>query len=338
MGNLIFAIVYTIASLLIGGWIGFAMLSSYLTGLLITASGGVLEVSMSMDNAIVNSSILRTMNPFWKKNYLLFGMPIAVVGMRFLIPIMIVSIAGFILPWDTVMMAIHNPTEYSKILVSTKPFIMAFGISFLTLIMSDFFINDEKDEHWFALIEEQLVKLSGVNGVHYTLALITNIIATLLFSTVSPNIHSVGIFFISGLIGISSYFVIKTISSYTEKQAGNLEGGSGGGFAQFLLLEAIDASFSFDGVIGAFAITQNIFLIMVSLGVGAVWVRYFTMLMANSKAIGELKYLSHGAFWNIAFLILTMVIGVVYELPAWVPGTMAILIIAGSVIHSLRSK
>lgn len=335
MGNLIFAIVYTVVSLFVGGWVGTMFLLTFMAGLLVTVSGGTLEISMSIDNAVVNSSILRGMSPFWRKNYLLFGMPIAVVGMRFLIPDLVVSATSAMNPWDTLMMAIHNPSEYSTKLLESKPFIQAFGITFLTLIVGDFFINSEKDSHWFSFVEKPLSALGG-KLTRYTIAFAVLAISAVIYHTTGSSIYDVGKFIVSGLIGVLSFYVIKSVADWAQNSSDGSSVSSG--FAQFLMLEAIDASFSFDGVIGAFAITQNIFLIAIALGIGAVWVRYLTVLMADSKSIGELKYLSHGAFWNIASLIAIMVVSIAYEVPEWFPGAAAILIIGASVTHSLLAK
>lgn len=335
MGNLIFAMVYTVVSFVLGGWVGIAFAMTFAAGLLVMASGSSLEISMSIDNAVINSSILRTMNPFWRKNYLLFGMPIAVVGMRFLIPILIVAATAAITPWATVVLAIKDPRLYSQHLLAAKPFIQAFGITFLSLIVGDFFVAEDKDTHWLSFIEKPLSKMGG-KPTHYAFSLIILVISTAIYTHTGAASHDIVKFMIAGLIGVVSYAVIKTISGYAEENAGT--GSTSSGFAKFLMLEAIDASFSFDGVIGAFAITQNVFLIMLSLGVGAVWVRYLTVKMAESKAIGELKYLSHGAFWNITSLIAIMVVSIAYDLPSWLPGVAAILIIGASVAHSFIDK
>lgn len=339
MSNITFASLWTVLAIILGGAVS-AMTGSpeglfvgFLAGVMISSSLGVTETSMSMDNAIINSSLVRKLNPFWRKMYLWVGMPISMLGMRFSMPIIVVSVATGLGLIQTLTLAIHHPDQYSAALNGSKYLIVGFGIEFLTLIFSDFFVDAEKDEHWVTFIERPLALLGKIPHVKYVISLLVLAITDWSFAT---NLKVAEGYAIAGLIGIVSYAVIKIASGYAERKAES--GGSSIGLIQFLQIEIIDASFSFDGVIGAFAITQNIWLIMFGLSVGAVWVRVLTLKLADSKGIGQIKFLEHGAFWNIGALIVFMALGLSHEMPEWLSGALAIVIIGSAFAHSKLSS
>lgn len=110
------------------------------------------------------------------------------------------------------------------------------------------------------------------------------------------------------------------------------------GLAGFLYLEVLDASFSFDGVIGAFAITGNIFIILIGLGIGAFFVRSLTIYFVQSKTLTKVRYLEHGAHYAIGFLALVMFLKIFIHVPEVISGTLGMLLIVASVISSLRAN
>lgn len=332
MFTFISAIVYTVASLILGGWVGTLFAIPFLSGVWIEANTGILEISMSADNAVVISGMLRKQTPFWQRNYMIFGMLFAVFGMRFLMPLFMVSISDMISPWSTLMMAIHNPDEYSKSLLSSGPYITAFGIGFLTMVFADFMLDDEKD-HWIGFIESKISEYNEKKH-QYTLGLLMVLIASCVYrGFIDPGREQITIFMLAGLLGIGSHYVIKLISSYGESSSEN----GGSGFMGFLAMEAVDASFSFDGVIGAFAITKNIFLVAIGLGIGAIWTRTLVKLMASNKTVAEMKFLGHGAFWNIFALIVIMIIGIAVEVPVWIPGVFSVILLGKAIYDSYQA-
>ena len=106
------------------------------------------------------------------------------------------------------------------------------------------------------------------------------------------------------------------------------------GLAGFLYLETLDASFSFDGVIGAFAITHDIIIIAIGLGVGAMFVRSMTLMLVDKGTLGEFRYLEHGAFYAIGALSALMYIGTLMEVSEIITG----LIGAGFIVLALYSS
>jgi len=111
-----------------------------------------------------------------------------------------------------------------------------------------------------------------------------------------------------------------------------------GGFASFVYLELIDMSFSFDGVLGAFAVSQNIIIIMLGLGAGAFAVRNLTILMVDRGTVAEYKYLEHGAMWSIGLLATSMIVQIFVHLPHGLIITFAIIPIAIAFIHSIKEN
>jgi hypothetical protein len=104
----------------------------------------------------------------------------------------------------------------------------------------------------------------------------------------------------------------------------------------FIYLQILDASFSFDGVIGAFAITSDIVLIAIGLGIGAIWVRSMTVYLVRKKTLGQFIYLEHGAHYTVFVLAMVMLASALLDIPEIVPGLTGVGIILASIIASVR--
>ena len=109
-------------------------------------------------------------------------------------------------------------------------------------------------------------------------------------------------------------------------------------FMTFIYLQILDSSFSFDGVIGAFAITSNIVLIAIGLGIGAIWVRSFTVFMVRKGTLNEFVYLEHGAHYTVFVLAVVMLASALFQIPEVVPGLTGLGIILASIIASVRVR
>jgi hypothetical protein len=103
----------------------------------------------------------------------------------------------------------------------------------------------------------------------------------------------------------------------------------------FIYLNVLDATFSFDGVVGAFAVSNSIILIGLGLGIGSMFVRSMTIHMVEKDTLGGLPYLEHGAFWSIGVLTAMMFAGTVVDIPEVVSGLSAAIILGIAVVHSL---
>ncbi len=301
----------------------------YLGGLhaiYITALLAILEISLSFDNAVVNAKVLSTMDTIWQKRFITYGIPIAVFGMRFLFPIAIVAIAGSMGMFETLNLAINAPKEYHHILESSKELIFAFGGSFLLMVFLDFFFDSGRDDKWIKILENN----STINriGKIENIELIIAIGVGLLLTNITNNV-SISIAYFSGIFLHSIIASLDTILSTDGVRSGIMG---------FLYLEVLDASFSFDGVIGAFALSSDIFIIMIGLGIGAMFVRSLTIYFVEHKTLKNFIYLEHGAHYAILALSIVMFIKIFTEVSELLVGTIGILFIGLSLYHSIRDK
>jgi len=255
----------------------------------ITAILAILEISLSFDNAVVNAKILKTMDEVWQKRFLTWGILIAVFGMRFIFPILIVAVAANMGIMETVNIALFEPDKYHEVLLSTEKLIYAFGGAFLWMVFSDF-LFEEKEVRWIKPIEKTAEKFGKINNISLIIAIIIGIIVVY-----DAKDYKIAIAYFLGLL---SYALLKGVNEALSSE------GIKSGLMGLIYLEVLDASFSFDGVIGAFAITPNIILIMIGLGIGAMFVRSLTIWMVKEGVLDEYKYLEtahimQSEFWPL---------------------------------------
>lgn len=332
--------VFTVVALAIAFWIGFGAggatggLAALFTALML----GALETSLSFDNAVVNARILEGMNAFWRRMFLTVGVLIAVFGMRIVFPLLIVwavsehsAAAVFRMTW-------RDPGEFQKILVEQHLLIAGFGGAFLWMVFTKFFLDQEKETHWIRWIEAPLAKAGKIESIWVvtTLALVFGLYRFV------PGGHGMS-FVVAAVAGVFVFLVVEAINSLLESnEPGEERHGpskASSGFAAFLYLEILDASFSFDGVIGAFAVTSNLFLIALGLGIGAMFVRSITIHLVESGTLSKYRYLEHGAFWAIGALALILFAGALgAHIPEVVSGGVGIGLIGLSFRSSLRAN
>lgn len=292
----------------------------------------VLEVTLSFDNAIINSRVLARMSPFWQKLFLTVGIFIAVFVVRFLLPIFIVmatSGTGF---FEVTNMALNNPGEYGKTLHEAAPTIDAFGGTFLLMIGISYFMNRKKDIHWLRWIERKLVRAGNYENFKTFVMLA---VAMLLYFTVDDAHKSTVL--VASIFGTLLHMSLEIFGAYFEKRQSNATKLVGmAAFGSFMYLEILDASFSLDGVIGAFAITTDIVLIVAGLAAGAVWVRSMTVYLMNAGVLGKYKYMEHGAHWAILALGTIMLVKLYHvDPPEWIVGSIGLVFILTAIASSI---
>jgi len=305
-------------------------------GAFIAAILGILEVSLSFDNAVVNASILKRMDERWQQYFLTWGILIAVFGMRLLFPIAIVAMATGIGFGGVADMALHNPEQYAKHLSNSHVEIAAFGGMFLLMVFFSFIFDEGKELHWLGVIEEKLADFGKLESIEIILAL------SLLMITqywLPEEIRHDAL--VSGVAGVILFVVVDSLSTLFEEEeeaeemAEILKKGS---IMSFLYLEVLDASFSFDGVIGAFAITQDVVIIMLGLAIGAMFVRSLTVFLVRQGTLDEYVFLEHGAHYAIGTLAAIMLISMTHEIPEVVTGLVGAVLIGLSVFSSIRYR
>ncbi|GBQ05319.1 DUF475 domain-containing protein [Saccharibacter floricola] len=328
------AIIVSVVALLIGVAFGYITQPS-VAGALLGAESviilALMETAESMDNAIVDARILKTMTEKWQKRYLTFGMPVAVLGMRFLFPAVIVSAIAAITPWQAITLAFKEPHHYAEIMTSAKNNISAFGGTFLLMIALSYFIDEDKEEHWLTWVEAKAARLGGVSGFSAGVTLL----ALLVTSFAVADLRQRCDILLWGGVGIVSYILIKEVLSWLIGDAQSTNTAMRGGFLTFCYLEFIDGSFSFDSVISAFAITNDPVIIAAGLGVGAMVVRCMTLAMLRSDTLAEFAYVEHGAFYTILILAILMLASILHDIPEWLTGSIGLVLIGGSFVASV---
>lgn len=348
MRHFYFDIVFTIIALAVAAWWGFSHggVSAMLSALFITFILAVMEISLSFDNAVVNASVLKTWDKFWKMIFLTVGILIAVFGMRLVFPIVIVAVTADMGMMDVINMALNNPKEYSAKLMEHHAEIAAFGGMFLLLVFLNF-IFDEKEVMWFEWLEHKLARFGKVDAMSVFVALV--LLMTALYWVEDAKKSVV---LIAGVFGILIYLATNVLSSLLEGAGHDDESTTDviegkevagaiakGGIAGFLYLEVLDASFSFDGVIGAFAITNDVIIIMLGLAIGAMFVRSMTIFLVEKGTLDEFVYLEHGAHYAIGALAVIMLLATVHiEVPEIVTGLIGIAFIVWAVINSISYR
>jgi hypothetical protein len=294
----------------------------------------VLEISLSMDNAVVNASVLKTMTPLWQKRFMTWGILIAVFGMRLVFPVLIVAFAANINASDVMSMALTSPDDYSRHLHAAHPLIASFGGIFLLMVALSFLLDDARDVYWIGYVEKRLQTLGKIDAVNTTLSL-TVLMA--ISALVPESIHSSVL--IGGIWGLFLYGLVSSLDSLfsvSDDQSSITQAAQRGGLMAFLYLEILDASFSFDGVIGAFAITQDVPIIMLGLGIGAWYVRSLTVYLVNKGTLDQYIYLEHGAHYAILTLAVLMLASTLREIPETVTGLTGATLIGVSLSSSIR--
>ncbi|MFG2866728.1 DUF475 domain-containing protein [Streptomyces sp. NPDC048338] len=340
-----------VAAVLYGGWEAFG----------IVAILCVLEISLSFDNAVVNAGILKKMNAFWQKIFLTIGVLIAVFGMRLVFPVVIVAISAKIGPIEAVDLALNDADRYQELVTDAHPSIAAFGGMFLLMIFLDFIFED-RDIQWLRWIERPLAKLGKVDMLSVCIALIVLLVSSMTFATHAhqhggAHVDKAQTVLISGIAGLITYLVVGGLSGYFEnkleeeeereheaeeeakrsgKKVSAVQLAGKAAFFMFLYLEVLDASFSFDGVIGAFAITNDIVLMALGLGVGAMYVRSLTVYLVRQGTLDDYVYLEHGAHYAIGALAVILMVTIQYEIPEVVTGLIGVALIGWSFWSSVR--
>jgi hypothetical protein len=326
--------IVTFVLLGLAAWWGYSLGGSAgaAQALFIASILAVMEISLSFDNAVVNASVLRTWDAFWQKLFLTVGIIIAVFGMRLVFPILIVSVATGLGLIDVMSMALNTPAEYSRHLTDNHAQVAAFGGSFLLLVFLNFLFDQEKELHWLGWFEEKL----GAHGTE-SLSSLLALLAVLACVALVPAEQKLSVL-MAGVAGVAVYLAVSFLSGALEHEVGDpgvatvIKRGSIGGF---LYLEVLDASFSFDGVIGAFAITSDVVIIMLGLAIGAMFVRSMTIFLVHKGTLEQFVYLEHGAHYAIGILAIIMLASVKFHIPEWFTGLSGVAFIGLSLWSSV---
>jgi hypothetical protein len=329
---------------------------------------GVLEVSLSFDNAVINATILERMTEFWQKMFLTVGIVIAVFGMRLLLPLLIVYFAAGLPPVEAFQLAMNPPANgaayfpdgspsYETLLTDAHPIIAAFGGMFLLMLFLNW-LFEEKEHTWLTWLERPLAKAGRLDSMAILVACLLLLVVS---ETLAEDAETV---LFAGLLGLVVYLAVNGLGTFFENAEhvgdGTVEGSEPetnvdhepspagrntklvkvagkAGFFLFLYLEVLDASFSFDGVIGAFAITSDPILIALGLGlIGAMFVRSLTVFLVRKGTLSEYVYLEHGAHWAIGALAVILMISIGVHISEFITGLLGVAFIGAALFSSIQ--
>lgn len=295
----------------------------------------MLEVTFSFDNAVVNSVVLGKLSRLWQQLFLTIGVLFAVFFIRFVLPVVIVMISSGQSFMGVLDLALHHPTDYAHTLHLAAPMINAFGGTFLLMIGVSYFLDRQKTTHWLAPIERWLSSAGRFESFKILIMLST---ALLLYTTVEHQYQTVVL--VASITGTLLHIALELFGDYFgSKQANGTSLVGWAAFASFIYLNVLDASFSLDGVIGAFAITSDVLLIMTGLGAGALWVRSLTVYLVRAGTLSKYRYLEHGAHWAILSLGIVMLVKLYQiEPPEWFTGSIGLIFIATAVGSSVLER
>lgn len=294
---------------------------------------GIMEVSLSFDNAVVNATVLKDMSARWQRRFLTWGMLIAVFGVRFLLPVLIVAVITGNGLTAVASMALQQPDEYARHLTEAHVEISAFGAMYLLLVFLSFFFQENKSLHWVAWLERRLASMGKLESIEVVTALLA-LLATQHFLTEAERLPAL----VSGLFGVILFVTVKSVSTLFERSEQTVMSAHKAGFLSFLYLELLDMSFSFDGVIGAFAITKDVVVILLGLTIGAMFVRSLTIFLVQRSMLEEYLYLEHGAHYAIGALAVLMLADTYIHVPEWATGLIGMTFIVLSLWSSIRQR
>jgi hypothetical protein len=343
-----------------------ALIAAFLYGgveaLILCAILGVFEVSLSFDNAVINATVLRRMSEFWQRIFLTVGVLIAVFGMRLVFPLAVVWITAGLDPVRALDIALNPPADggpffedgspsYETALTAAHPQIAAFGGMFLMMLFLNF-IFSEREITWLSWLERPLARAGKLDQLAVVVAAVALVLAA---EFIADDAHSETVL-LAGLLGLMTYITVDGLGSMFEvdeevhedvEDARTHSGPSQiaivtgkAAFFLFLYLEVLDASFSFDGVIGAFAITTDPIVIALGLGfIGAMFVRSITIFLVRKGTLSDYVYLEHGAHWAIGALAVILLVSLGVHVNEIFTGLIGVVLIAAAFISSVaRNK
>lgn len=289
----------------------------------------ILEITLSFDNAVVNAKVLKEMSPRWQQRFLTWGILLSVVGTRLILPILIVSIVAVVPPFTIAYLALYDPTRYTELLSGAESAIKSFGGAFLLMVSLKYFFDVGKNVHWFSPLERRLVKWGRIEAIEIALALLGLLTVSFIAHDPAETILR------SGIIGIILFTLTEGIAHGLGVET---KGAVRSGAMLFVYLNLLDSAFSLDGVVGAFALTTSLPIIVIGLGIGAYFVRSLTVFLVRREVLSSLRYLEHGAHWAIFGLAMAMFAGLVVHVPEAVIATVGLGLITLSYISSRRDR
>lgn len=283
------------------------------------------EIICSIDNAIINAEVLGTMQPKYRRWFLLWGILFAVFLVRGLLPLLLVWFSTpELTPWEAFTAMFSDNPEVKEAIETSSPILLIGGGTFLIFL---FF-------HWLFLEEKEY----GLRGERYFFSKgvwFYAVVSILLMAIVWLAIEKNAMMAFGAVVGSTAFFIVHGFRQNAELQEQKLMGGDMSDISKILYLEVIDATFSIDGVLGAFAFTMSVPLILVGNALGAIAVRQITV--GNIDRIKKYRFLKNGAMYSILCLgIIMLVDSFGFHIPEFVSPVITFSVVGLFYLKSVR--
>jgi hypothetical protein len=287
----------------------------------------IFEIITSVDNAVINAHVLKTMSVKYRKIFLFWGIIIAVFVVRGVLPFLIVWLANPALSFTEVFtFALSNNPDLLVYVERSKPLLLISGGLYLILLFLSWLFLEDKN--WAFYMEEMIQRQSVW---FYAFASIVVTLTIYLSIKVNPMMA------LAASLGATAFFITDGFKKNAEEKEKQLLESNLGAWSKILYLEVLDATFSIDGVIGAFAFTISVPLILIGNGIGAFVVRELTI--KGIDKISQYMYLKNGAMYSIGVLGAIMSFesfGV--HIPYWIAPVSTFILLGIFLGLSLKSK
>lgn len=254
------------------------------------------EIICSIDNAIINAEVLGSMQPKYRRWFLLWGILVAVFLVRGLLPLLLVWFSTpELTPWEAFTAMFSDNPDIKEAIETSSPILLIGGGTFLIFLFFHWLFLEEKH---FGLPGERYFFSKGV----WFYAVVSILLMAIVWFAIEKN----AMMAFGAVVGSTAFFIVHGFRQNAELQEQKLINGDMSDISKILYLEVIDATFSIDGVLGAFAFTMSVPLILIGNALGAIAVRQITV--GNIDRIKKYRFLKNGAMYSILCLGIIMLI------------------------------
>jgi uncharacterized protein len=285
------------------------------------------EIICSIDNAIINAEVLGTMQPKYRRWFLLWGLLFAVFLVRGLLPLLLVWLSTpNLTPWEAFTAMFSDNPDIKEAIETSSPILLIGGGTFLIFLFFHWLFLEEKH---FGLLGERYFFSKGV----WFYAVVSMLLMVIVWLSLNQN----PLLAFGAVVGSTAFFIVHGFRQNAEMAEQKLMGGDLSDISKIMYLEVIDATFSIDGVLGAFAFTMSVPLILVGNALGAIAVRQITV--GNIDRIRKYRFLKNGAMYSILCLGIIMLIDSFgFHIPEFISPIFTFGIVGAFFIKSVRDS
>lgn len=284
------------------------------------------EIINSIDNAVINAEVLTSVGAKARRWFLFWGLLFGVFVVRGILPWLILWLSTSLGPWEAFKASWGSDPVTAAAILASKPILLVGGGIFLFLLFLHWLFLEQKN---FGLYGERFIQKHGIWFYAVSSVFLTTVVWF--------SIHQDPMLAFGAMIGSSAFFLVHGFKENAEKLESSMLSDKKGmsDIAKIAYLELIDACFSIDGVLGAFAFTLSIPLILIGNGIGAIVVRQITV--SNIEHVKKYAFLKNGAMYSICVLSFVMIgdaFGV--HIPQWFSPVVTFVVVGYFYVKSLR--